>query len=69
MDGFLRGGREAGLLPPGWIAIVCGLSGEGNEIRKDLPAGFFASEKDVYVPDLTATADVVLGKLVNPFVL
>lgn len=56
---------EAGLLPRGWIAIVCGLAGNNNEIRNDLPAGFFASEKDVYVPDLTATADVVLGKLVS----
>ncbi|KAM0791885.1 hypothetical protein ACM66B_004140 [Microbotryomycetes sp. NB124-2] len=52
----------AGLLPPGWIAIVCGL-GNGNEIKKDLPDKFFASHEDVYVPDLTATADVVLGKL------
>lgn len=57
--------QEAGLLPPGWIAIVCGLSGDNNEIRNDLPKGFYASEKDVYVPDLTATADVVLGKLVR----
>ncbi|KAL8277798.1 hypothetical protein RQP46_009781 [Phenoliferia psychrophenolica] len=56
-------GREAGLLPRGWIAIVCGLSGDNNEIRNNLPEGFYASEKDVYVPDLTATADVVLGKL------
>lgn len=58
-------GREAGLLPHGWIAIVCGLSGDNNEIRNNLPDGFYASEKDVYVPDLTATADVVLGKLVR----
>ncbi|KAK4690359.1 hypothetical protein P7C70_g9604, partial [Phenoliferia sp. Uapishka_3] len=55
--------REAGLLPRGWIAIVCGLSGDNNEIRNNLPEGFYASERDVYVPDLTATADVVLGKL------
>lgn len=56
---------DAGLLPKGWIAIVCGLSGNNNEIRNDLPSGFYASDKDVYVPDLTATADVVLGKLVR----
>ncbi|GAA6061561.1 hypothetical protein JCM10212_001093 [Sporobolomyces blumeae] len=55
--------REAGLLPKGWIAIVTGLSGGNNAIREDLPYGFFASEKDVYVPDLTWVADCVLGKL------
>ncbi|GAA5864419.1 hypothetical protein JCM3774_002785 [Rhodotorula dairenensis] len=55
--------REAGLLPQGWIAIVTGLSGGDNAIREDLPYGFFASEKDVYVPDLTWIADCVLGKL------
>ncbi|GAA5912776.1 hypothetical protein JCM8208_004070 [Rhodotorula glutinis] len=55
--------REAGLLPKGWIAIVTGLSGGDNAIRDDLPYGFFASEKDVYVPDLTWIADCVLGKL------
>ncbi|GAA5972165.1 hypothetical protein JCM21900_003691 [Sporobolomyces salmonicolor] len=55
--------REAGLLPKGWIAIVTGLSGGDNAIRHDLPWGFFASEKDVYVPDLTWVADCVLGKL------
>ncbi|CEQ41688.1 SPOSA6832_03426, partial [Sporobolomyces salmonicolor] len=59
--------REAGLLPKGWIAIVTGLSGGDNAIRHDLPWGFFASEKDVYVPDLTWVADCVLGKLVNRF--
>lgn len=57
--------REAGLLPRGWIAIVTGLSGGDNAIREDLPYGFFASEKDVYVPDLTWIADCVLGKLVR----
>lgn len=59
-------GQGVGLLPPGWIAIVCGLSGGNNEaLRNDLPDGFFASDRDVYVPDLTMTADVVLGKLVS----
>ncbi|KWU43930.1 hypothetical protein RHOSPDRAFT_9859, partial [Rhodotorula sp. JG-1b] len=56
-------GPNAGLLPQGWIAIVTGLSGGDNAIREDLPYGFFASEKDVYVPDLTWIADCVLGKL------
>lgn len=56
----------AGLLPKGWIAIVCGL-GSGNEIRNDLPEGFYAPDgkKDANVPDLTAVADVLLGKLVS----
>lgn len=57
--------RDIGLLPKGWIAIVTGLSGGNNAIREDLPYGFFASEKDVYVPDLTWVADCVLGKLVS----
>jgi hypothetical protein len=57
--------KEAGLLPKGWIAIVTGLGGGNNAIRDDLPYGFFASEKDVYVPDLTWIADCVLGKLVR----
>lgn len=57
--------RDAGLLPDGWIAVVTGLSGGDNAIRDDLPYGFFASEKDVYVPDLTWIADCVLGKLVS----
>lgn len=57
--------RDAGLLPAGWIAVVTGLSGGDNAIRDDLPYGFFASEKDVYVPDLTWIADCVLGKLVS----
>lgn len=61
--------REAGLLPKGWIAIVTGLSGGDNAIRDDLPYGFFASEKDVYVPDLTWIADCVLGKLVRILLL
>ncbi|GAA5972432.1 hypothetical protein JCM11641_001842 [Rhodosporidiobolus odoratus] len=55
--------KEAGLLPKGWIAIVTGLGGASNAIRDDLPYGFFASETDVYVPDLTWIADCVLGKL------
>lgn len=57
--------QAVGLLPKGWIAIVTGLSGGNNAIREDLPFGFFASEKDVYVPDLTWVADCVLGKLVR----
>lgn len=61
--------RRPDLLPPGWIAVVCGLSGTENEIKRDLPPGFFACSRDVYVPDLTAVVDVVLGKLVCTFLL
>lgn len=48
------------LLPESWIALVCGLNGEASA---DLPRGFYACPRDVYVPDLCAMADVVLGKL------
>ncbi|KAI9614393.1 hypothetical protein H4Q26_009543 [Puccinia striiformis f. sp. tritici PST-130] len=50
------------LLPPGWIAIICGLPPTSRP--QDIPDGFFsiANSKFNYVPDLTAIADVVLGK-------
>ncbi|KAJ7081811.1 hypothetical protein B0H15DRAFT_764286, partial [Mycena belliarum] len=51
-----------------WIAIVCGVSKEQwNEHAdgddSDLPDGFFVAPRDVYMPDLTAVGDVLLGKL------
>lgn len=54
------------LLPDeSWLAIVCGVPKEwaaaGGEA---LPDNFFVAPKDVYMPDLTAVADVLLGKLV-----
>ncbi|KAF7336950.1 hypothetical protein MVEN_02131400 [Mycena venus] len=57
------------LLPDAsWIAIVCGVSKEqwnadegGGE--SDLPEGFFVAPRDVYMPNLTAVGDVLLGKL------
>ncbi|OAV91336.1 hypothetical protein PTTG_01680 [Puccinia triticina 1-1 BBBD Race 1] len=51
------------LLPPGWIAIVCGLPSKSRP--NDMPDRFFSitDSKFNYVPDLTAIADVVLGKL------
>ncbi|GAA94009.1 uncharacterized protein L969DRAFT_92945 [Mixia osmundae IAM 14324] len=52
--------NECGLLPPGWIAILCGYDNSSGEL---LPPNFYTTGKDVYVPDLTATADVILGKL------
>jgi len=57
------------LLPDSsWIAIVCGVSKEqwASESRdKDslLPEGFYVAPRDVYMPDLTAVGDVLLGKL------
>ena len=54
------------LLPdPSWIAIVCGVSKE-QWTESELPDGFYVAPKDVYMPDLTALADVLLGKLVSP---
>lgn len=59
--------NDDGLLPPGWIAIVCGLRGDIDEIRQELPERFYSPDPkyDIHVPDFTATADVVLGKLVR----
>lgn len=60
------------LLPDSsWIAIVCGVSkeqwnAEGEE-PDELPEGFYVAPKDVYMPDLTAVGDVLLGKLVSTF--
>lgn len=49
-----------------WIAIVCGVSKDwGKEDGEELPENFFVAPKDVYMPDLTAVADVLLGKLVR----
>ncbi|KIM40581.1 hypothetical protein M413DRAFT_446014 [Hebeloma cylindrosporum] len=51
------------LLPDAsWIAIVCGVSKE-QWTESELPDGFYVAPKDVYMPDLTALADVLLGKL------
>ncbi|KAH7884391.1 hypothetical protein F5I97DRAFT_1889167 [Phlebopus sp. FC_14] len=57
------------LLPDSsWIAIVCGVSrqqwGEGRP-DDELPKNFFIAPNYVYMPDLTAIADVLLGKLVR----
>ena len=59
-----------GLLPDEtWIAIVCGVSKEqwNGDVDGDdgLPDGFYVAPEDVYMPDLTAIADVLLGKLVS----
>ncbi|KAJ6507778.1 hypothetical protein C8R47DRAFT_57548 [Mycena vitilis] len=60
---------EPRLLPDeAWIAIVCGVSkeqwnAEADAGDSDLPEGFFVAPRDVYMPDLTAVGDVLLGKL------
>ncbi|KAF9466587.1 transmembrane amino acid transporter protein-domain-containing protein [Collybia nuda] len=61
--------REPQLLPdPSWIAIVCGVSKDqwdegGDNEDSGLPEDFFVAPKDIYMPDLTAMSDVLLGKL------
>ncbi|KAG2117753.1 hypothetical protein DEU56DRAFT_747920 [Suillus clintonianus] len=56
---------DARLLPDSsWIAIVCGVSKWGqDEADEKPPDRFFVAPKYVYMPDLTAVADVLLGKL------
>ncbi|KAG0700270.1 hypothetical protein DFH29DRAFT_1001254 [Suillus ampliporus] len=56
---------DARLLPDSsWIAIVCGVSKWGQEGTDEKPPDrFFVAPKYVYMPDLTAVADVLLGKL------
>ncbi|TFK28152.1 hypothetical protein FA15DRAFT_612610 [Coprinopsis marcescibilis] len=52
------------LLPDeSWIAIVCGVSKEKWLEGAALPDRFYVAPKDIYMPDLTAIADVLLGKL------
>ncbi|KAK2460945.1 hypothetical protein APHAL10511_007415 [Amanita phalloides] len=57
------------LLPDSsWIAVICGVSKEQwnrqlDEQELDLPEHFFVAPKDIYMPDLTAVGDVLLGKL------
>ncbi|KAF8577788.1 hypothetical protein K439DRAFT_1417894 [Ramaria rubella] len=59
--------EEPSLLPsPSWIAIICGVPSNwsiSGEEEEDLPPGFYIAPRDVYMPDLTAIADVLLGKL------
>jgi hypothetical protein len=64
-----------------WIAIVCGVADSrewqtkrrdassantsSGEEDGDLPDGFYIAPRDVYMPDLMAVGDVLLGKLVR----
>lgn len=58
-----------GLLPDEkWIAVICGVSKEqwnAENEEGELPEGFYVAPRDVYMPDLIAVGDVVLGKLVS----
>ncbi|KAI0682663.1 hypothetical protein C8T65DRAFT_750271, partial [Cerioporus squamosus] len=56
---------DARILPDdSWIAIVCGVPKDwGKEDGEELPENLFVAPRDVYMPDLTAVADVLLGKL------
>ncbi|KAH9944850.1 hypothetical protein B0H21DRAFT_791976 [Amylocystis lapponica] len=64
-DAVAEDEEEPLLLPDAtWIAIVCGVAqGWGTEGGETLPDAFFVAPRDVYMPDLTAAADVLLGKL------
>ncbi|KAI0768005.1 hypothetical protein BD413DRAFT_479847 [Trametes elegans] len=63
--GELHDVEDVRILPDAsWIAIVCGVSKDwGREDGEELPENFFVAPRDVYMPDLTAVADVLLGKL------
>lgn len=50
------------LLPPGWIAVVCG-AGDDWGRKDDLPDGMFVAPRNIYMPDLMAIGNVLLGKL------
>lgn len=49
------------LLPPGWIAIICGGSSWNDEDL--LPEDLFIAPRDIYMPDLMVVGDVLLGKI------
>jgi hypothetical protein len=66
--------EDARLLPDeSWIAVICGVSKEQwleqykdeGEEGDGLPDGFYVAPKDVYMPDVMAVGDVLLGKLVS----
>ncbi|KAJ3567854.1 hypothetical protein NP233_g6085 [Leucocoprinus birnbaumii] len=58
---------DVGLLPDeSWIAVICGVSKEQWNAENEeggLPEGFYVAPRDVYMPDLIAVGNVVLGKL------
>ncbi|KAJ3778064.1 hypothetical protein FB446DRAFT_699449 [Lentinula raphanica] len=63
-ESAINGIDQPQLLPDSsWIAIICGASDEQRSDISTLPENFYLAPKDVYMPDLTAIADVLLGKL------
>ncbi|TFK46081.1 hypothetical protein OE88DRAFT_1668231 [Heliocybe sulcata] len=47
-----------------WTVVVCGVSPEwAKEDGGELPEGFYVAPRDVWMPDLMAVSDVLLGKL------
>ncbi|KAI9021990.1 hypothetical protein DFJ74DRAFT_768578 [Hyaloraphidium curvatum] len=55
-----------GFLPPGWVGLVCGPGKQvasGARGQAGGPRLISIPMESVYVPDVTAAADVVLGKL------
>lgn len=50
------------LLPPGWIAIICGASPDWKN-EENMPEDLFLAPRDIYMPDLMVVGDVLLGKL------
>ncbi|THH29917.1 hypothetical protein EUX98_g4266 [Antrodiella citrinella] len=69
LNGDLANQEEDDMLPQlfpnnSWIAIVCGVSKTWAEADgEQLPHNFFVAPKEIYMPDVTAVADVLLGKL------
>lgn len=50
------------LLPPGWIAIICGASPDWKN-EENMPEDLFIAPRNIYMPDLMVVGDVLLGKL------
>lgn len=57
----LEDATEPRLLPDGWIAVVCGAGADWG--AEDLPEELYVAPRDIYMPDLLAVGDVLLGKL------
>lgn len=56
------GGASEYLMPPP-VAVA------DEEDEDALPAGFYIAPKHIYMPDLMAVGDVLLGKLVSLFIV
>ena len=63
LEGNENGHGSAFLPDDSWVAIVCGMTASGSDDSEELPSNFFVAPRDIYMPDLTAIGDVLLGKL------